>query len=53
MVRKHTKPWGEIKREPYPGYEDRVREHKREMERLLEKEDQQAIRGDIEPEVKR
>lgn len=51
MVRKGTKPWSDIRRsDPDAPKQKKLRQ---EMEREIEREHQQMIRGDIEPEEKR
>ena len=51
MVRKHRKPWDQVRR--HDPDDERVRKVKREMEEILDKEQEQAIRGDVDPEIKR
>lgn len=53
MVRKNTKPWDQTKRNGDAAYSERVQEHKRRMDQIVREEQEQSIRGDVEPEVRK
>ena len=51
MVRKHHKPWGEIRRSS--SDDENVRRYRRELEQQIKLEREQMVRGDIDPEEKK